>query len=384
MTVETVTPVPAKVDAIESAVRAAAPSWNTSVAGHDSSATFPSSAWRELSMTGIFGMGVPTAYDGSELALLDQLRVAEVLGHASEDGGLNFSAATHLASTAYAIERFGSSDARAKYLAPVARGELIGSHAITEADVGSDALAMAASGRIDGDSIIVDAEKSFVTNGPVADLTVVYVRTDADAGPLGLTAVVVPSSTPGFERGDQVEKSSLRTSPIGPVRLRDCRVPRSNVLGSVGSGFLVLDSVMTHEILVSFTINVGEMQRRLETTIRRVRERRQFGRPLAAFQSVQDALVEMHLAIDSSRLALAAAAEQVGRGERAAARVAAAKIITSKANLSTAQQAIELHGGAGVLSATGIERGLRDAMGGPIYSGTNAIQRLKIAKGLGL
>lgn len=365
-------------------IRAAKPALNEGVAERDRSATFPTDAWHTLASTGLFRIGIDKEFGGADLPLSEQLQVAELLGVESEDAGLNFSAATHLASTAFALSRFGTAAAKAAYLPEIASGDLIGSHAITEADVGSDALAMSATGSIDGDHIVLNGDKTFVTNGPVADLTVVYVRSRPNAGPLGLTAVAVPAETAGLERGAPLEKSALRTSPIGTLRLRNCRVPRANILGGTGAGFLVLDAVMAHEILVSFTMNIGEMQRRLDATIRRVRSRQQFGQPLASFQGVQDALVEMHIDIDTARLALAAAATEVATGARASARIAAAKILTSKANLSTAQKAIELHGGAGVLSASGVERGLRDAMGGPIYSGTNAIQRLKIAKSLGL
>lgn len=362
----------------------AADELNRGAPARDRDASFSHEAWAVLAGTGLFAAAVPRAYGGTELTLGALLEAAEHLGRTSYDAGLSFSAATHIASTATALARFGDDDLRARYLPDVARGTLVGSHAITEPEAGSDALGMASTGTFEGDSIVLDGDKSFVTNGPVADLTVVYVRTSADGGPLSLSAVLVPRGTPGATFGPPLEKSTLRSSPIGTLTMRGCRVPRNHVLGAPGMGFMILDHVMAREILVSFTINVGEMQRRLEATIARVRSRHQFGQPIASFQSVQDTVVDMHLSIETARLALHAAAAELERDGRATRAVAVAKLLASRANLATAQQAIELHGGTGVLTETGVEVGLRDAMGGPVYSGTSWVQRHKIARILGL
>lgn len=350
----------------------------------DRSGTFSREAWVALAETGFFAMPVPTELGGLGLSLVDTMDIAEHLGRISHDAGLNFSAATHLASTAVPLARFGRPEVQETYLPSVAEGVLIGSHAVTEAGAGSDALSMSSTGRFEDDEIVLTGQKTFITNGPVADLTVVYVRTETEAGPLSLSSVLLPRETPGATFSAPLEKNTLRTSPVGTLTLDNCRVPRTHLLGRRGMGFLILDYVMSREILLAFTMNVGEMQRRLHSTIDYVRQRQQFGQPLSSFQGVQDAIVEMHLSIETARLALQAAAAEIEKGRRATAAVATAKIIASRANLSTAQQAIELHGGAGVLTSTGIESGLRDAIGGPIYSGSNAIQRQKIARSLGL
>lgn len=362
----------------------AAAALNEGYLERDRSGTFSREAWRALAETGFFAMPVPTEHGGSGFSLVDTLDIAEHLGRVSHDAGLNFSAATHLASTAVPLARFGRPEVQEKYLPSVAEGVLIGSHAVTEAGAGSDALSMSSAGRFEDDEIVLTGQKTFITNGPVADLTVVYVRTETEAGPLSLSAVLVPRGTPGATFSAPLEKNTLRTSPIGTLTLNNCRVPTTHLLGGRGMGFLILDYVMSREILLAFTVNVGEMHRRLHSTIGHVRQRQQFGQPLSSFQGVQDAIVEMHLSIETARLALQAAVIEIDKGRRATSAVAIAKIIASRANLSTAQQAIELHGGIGVLTSTGIESGLRDAIGGPIYSGSNAIQRQKIARSLGL
>ncbi|MEE2039436.1 acyl-CoA dehydrogenase family protein [Nocardiopsis sp. CT-R113] len=365
-------------------LEAIAPRLNQGHPERDRAGAFPRQAWRDLASTGLFGSCLPAEHGGHGHGVTDLMRSAETLGRVSRDAGLNFSAATHLASTGFALTRFGGPGLRSRHLPGVATGAAVGSHAITEPDTGSDVLSMSSTGRVDGDAIVLDGHKTYVTNGPVADLAVVYVRTGDTPGPLGLTAVLVPRGTPGAEFGPPIEKNTLRTSPFGTLRLTGCRVPRANVVGGIGTGFLVLDHVMTWEILVSFVINVGEMRHRLDRVVERVRTRRQFGNPLSRFQGVQNSVVDMHIAIETARQALYTAGEAVAAGRRPTAETAVAKILASEANVRTAQAAVELFGGSGVLTETGLEIGVRDALGGPVYSGTNAVQRQKIARTLGL
>jgi alkylation response protein AidB-like acyl-CoA dehydrogenase len=369
---------------IRERVERAAPAVNRGHLERDRGAVFSREGWKELAGTGLFGSCLPEDVGGHACSLTDLMRTVEVLGYTVRDSGLNFSAATHLASTGFALSAFAGPELRLRHLPSVAAGTSVGCHAITEPEAGSDVLAMSATGRVDGDHVELDGLKTYVTNGPVADLAVVYVRTSDTPGPLGLSAVLVPRGTPGADFGPPLDKTTLRTSPFGRLRLTGCRVPRANVIGGVGTGFLILDRVMTWEILIAFVINVGEMRHRLDRVVERVGTRRQFGRPLADFQGVRNTVVEMHIAIQSARQALYSAGAAVSAGHRATAETAVAKILTSEANIRTAQAAVELFGGEGVLTDTGLEIGVRDALSGPIYSGSNAVQRQKIAKALGL
>jgi alkylation response protein AidB-like acyl-CoA dehydrogenase len=371
-------------ESIRDAIAVVAPAVNRGYLERDRAAAFPWDAWRHLAGTGLLASHLPVEVGGHGHSLLDLMGTGETLGRLVRDTGLNFSVATHLASTGFALSRFGDSGTRARHLPAVASGAAIGGHAITEPEAGSDVLGMTSRGTVDGDHIVLDARKTYVTNGPVADLVVVYVRTSDTSGPLALTAVLVPRDAPGAEFGPPLPKNTLRTSPFGRIELTRCRVPLSHVIGRVGTGLLVLDQVMTWEILVAFVINVGEMSHRLDRVVDRVTTRRQFGRPLSEFQGVQNTVVDMYIAIQTARRALYGAAEAVQAGRRAAAETAAAKILTSEANLATARAAAELFGAEGVLADSGIEAGLRDSLGGPIYSGSNALHRQKIAKALGL
>ncbi|MFD3688483.1 acyl-CoA dehydrogenase family protein [Nocardiopsis sp. NPDC058631] len=369
---------------IRERIERVAPAINQGHLDRDRGAVFSRDAWRELAGTGLFGACLPEEVGGHACSLTDLMHMVEDLGYTVRDSGLNFSAATHLASTGFALSGFASPRLRRHHLPSVAAGTAIGCHAITEPETGSDVLAMSATGRLDGDHIELNGLKTYVTNGPVADLAVVYVRTSDTPGPLGLSAVLVPRGTPGADFGPPLDKTTLRTSPFGRLRMTGCRVPRANIIGGVGTGFLILDRVMTWEILIAFVINVGEMRHRLDRVVERVGARRQFGRPLADFQGVRNTVVEMHIATQSARQALHFAGEAVSAGHRATAETAVAKILTSEANIRTAQAAVELFGGEGVLTDTGMEIGVRDALSGPIYSGSNAVQRQKIAKALGL
>lgn len=350
----------------------------------DARAEFGREQWRNLAATGIFAAGLPIEYRGLAMTATEMLEVAIALGRSNRDNGLSFSAATHLASTGVALTKFGSRRLKKRHLFEIGAGEVIGSHAISESDAGSDVLSMVSRGVFEGDQIVLNGHKTYVTNGPIADLTIVYVKTSDLGGPLSLTAVLVPRGTPGAAWGPALDKVTMTTSPFGELLLRDCRVDRQNIVGGVGMGFIVLDYVMTWEILISFGVNVGEMQHRLQRMITRAKSRSQFGASLASFQGIQNTIVDSHLAIESARLALREAAVLLDSGQKSTAATASAKILTSQANIATALAAIELFGASGLLTETGLESGLRDSLGGPIYSGSNAIQRQKIAKALGL
>jgi alkylation response protein AidB-like acyl-CoA dehydrogenase len=378
------TTAPVRADELVDRITRLGPDLGLGHADRDARAEFGRAQWRELATAGLFRAGLPVEHHGSALSATELIDVAFALGRANRDSGLSFSAATHLASTGVALTKFGSRRLKERYLLDVGAGDVIGSHAISEPGAGSDVLSMTSSGALEGDDLVLNGLKTYVTNGPIADLSIVYVKTSDRGGPLSLTAVLVPRGTAGAEWGPALDKVTMKTSPFGELRLRDCRVGRENIVGGVGMGFVVLDYVMTWEILISFAINVGEMQHRLQRMIARAKDRSQFGAPLATFQGIQNTIVDSHLAVESARLALREAAALLDSGQKSTAATASAKILTSQANVATALAAIELFGASGLLTETGLESGLRDSLGGPIYSGSNAIQRQKIAKALGL
>lgn len=340
--------------------------------------------WSSIVASEILGSVFPTTYGGKGHNIPEALIRMERLGEQIEDAGLSFSAVTTIASTGTAVCDFGTAEQRANLLPRICRGQLIGAHAITEAESGSDAIHMATTAVRDGDHLVIDGTKSFVTNAGVADVYVVYVRTATTPNPLGLTAVMVPAGTPGLHVTGITETAGLTTSPVGELRLDSCRVPATSVIGGVGRGFLVLDHVMKREILYSFSVNVGEMKRRLDEVVGWATRRHQYGKAISGYQAVAHRIVEMRIQLETSRAMLRAAGDALHRGEPATAEIAMAKIVASEANLASAIAATRVFGGRGFLREHGIERHVRDALGGGIYSGTNDIQYNRIAAEMGL
>ncbi|MGI5243657.1 acyl-CoA dehydrogenase family protein [Dactylosporangium sp. CA-139066] len=375
-------------DADQRALRAGLARWfdmlNADHVELDEKGAFAWDKWKVIQQSGLLALPFPREYGGLGQSLLTTMHVFEGMGHGCRDAGLTFSATTSVASVGVPLERFGSPEQRAKYLPRVCSGELIGAHAITEPQGGSDALTMHTTAERDGDDYVLNGEKTFITNGPIADVITIYARTRPDAGPLGVTPFLVERGTPGLHCGEPMRTMGLRTSPIGTITLRDCRVPASQVVGRVGGGFLVLDHVMKREILLAFVLDLGRMQHRLERCIAYAKQRVQFGKPIGQFQSIANAIVDMKLRTETARKWLYDAAELLQRGGNATADIAMAKLVTSEANLASSLAAMQVFGGKGFLAEHGIEQDVRDAVGGRIYSGSNEIQYNRIATMLGL
>lgn len=340
--------------------------------------------WKIVRESGLLRMPFETRYGGSGLDLPTTMYLLEELGYHCRDGGLGFATATQLVSVGIAVQRFGSDQQRSKHLPLIISGEAIGAHAITDPAGGSDVLNMSATANDDGDCWVLDGQKMFVTNGPVADLFTIYARTDPTAGPLGLTAFLVERDRAGLRVGGPVATMGLGSAPICTIDIEGCRVPRDHVIGAPGQGFTVLDHVMKWEVLCSFAIIAGEMRRRLETTIRYARQRRQFGSPISRFQSVANKIVDMKIGLETSRRWLYDVAGSVVDGADVTAELAIAKLIASEANLASSLSAVQIFGGRGYLLATGLASELQNAVGGTIYSGTSEIQRVRIGRMLGL
>ncbi|MFE6741118.1 acyl-CoA dehydrogenase family protein [Streptomyces tubercidicus] len=350
----------------------------------DSNGEFSRELWKLIQDSDLLRMATDEKWGGLGQDLLTTLYVLEGLGYTCRDGGLSFSVTTHMVSTGIPLQRFGSDALKERFLPAVCAGDLIGAHAISEPEAGSDMLSMRTTGRMEDGCLVLNGNKSFVSNGAIADVFVVYVSTGPQGSPFGITAVLVERDTPGLTVGKPMSKMGLRTSPLTELFFDDCRIPLENVIGRVGSGFLVFDHVMKWEVLCSFIVNVGEMQHRLERVVEYAKSRRQFGKSIGSFQSVSHRIVEMRIAVDTARRALYDAALKVASGEDATADVAIAKLLASEGNLSTAIAAVQTFGGYGYMTEYGLEQDVRNALAGTIYSGTTDIQRTRIAAMMGL
>ncbi|MFF1543793.1 acyl-CoA dehydrogenase family protein [Streptomyces sp. NPDC058291] len=349
----------------------------------DSGAEFPRDKWSAVQESGILRTPFDPVYGGHGRSLTDTMLALEGLGRVSRDSGLSFSASTQIVSVGVPLQQFGDDDLKRRHLPAILSGDAITAHAITEESGGSDAMNISTTAVRDGDHYVVNGGKMFITNAPVADLFLLYVRT-GPPGPFGLTCLLVEAGTPGLVVGPAMDKIGLRTSPVGTLAFEELRVPVSQRVGGDGAGFLVLDHVMKREVLFSFSITLGEMTRRLAETIRFARDRTQFGRPIGKYQAISHKIADMKIRTETARKWLHDTGAKVESGQDAAVDLAATKTVVSEANVQNALDAVRIHGGRGVLTAHGVERALRDSVAGTVYSGTSEIQRTRIASLLGL
>jgi alkylation response protein AidB-like acyl-CoA dehydrogenase len=350
----------------------------------DRNSIFSPEKWALVRKSGLLRLPFDEQWGGLGQGLLTTMYVLENLGYGCRNGGLNFSVSTHIVSAGIPIQRFGSNDLKQRYMPHICDGLSIGAHAITEPDAGSDAMSMSTTAITAGNSFTLDGKKVFISNGPVADLFVVYARTDTNQDFRGITAFVVERDTPGLTIGQPVEKMGLKTSPFCELTFDRCKVPKENVLGRPGSGFFILEHVLTWEILCTFVMAAGEMQYRLERCIDHAKNRRQFGQPIGSFQAISNKIVDSKIGLETSRKWLYDTAARHMNRQNVTMDIAIAKLLTSEANVASSMAAVQIFGGRGYMSEYGLEKDLRNAIAGTIYSGTSEMQRRRIATILGL
>jgi alkylation response protein AidB-like acyl-CoA dehydrogenase len=356
-------------------------------AGHiedDVAAVFPREKWELIRETDVLKLVFDPAYGGLGHDALTMAYVLEHLGYGCRDQGLLFGVATQIVSVALPIQRFGSDDLKERYLRSLIAGEILGAHAISEPGAGSDATAMATIASPDGDDFVINGTKTFCTSGPVADVLTVYAKAEAEGSATEITAFICETDKPGIVVGEPIPKMGLNTSPFGEIEFHDYRVPKANVLGKPGAGFFILEHVMTWEILAIFGMMVGDMQHRMERCIRYAKTRKAFGEPIGSNQYIAGKIVEQKIGVETSRKHIFDTAARFAKKRSVTAEISMAKIVTSEANLASALAAVQIFGGRGYTRAEGLEKDVRNAVGAPIYSGTNEMQRIRLAAMLGL
>lgn len=370
---------------LKQAVDLMAMSLNENVLEFENRGEFPRSKWEIISKVGLLGVPVQEQFGGLEQDVLTTMFLLEALGHACEDGGLNFTVSSHIVSTTVPIQKFGSDTQKAKYLPRLVNGSSIGAHAITEPGSGSDAFNMRTVAKKINGKYLLTGSKTFITNSLIADLFVVYAATDKQKGALGgISAFIIEKGTPGLTIGKPMEKMGLRTSVLSEIFLDDCEVPDKNLLGTPGNGFSIFNYVMKWEILCSFAINIGEMEKQLEKCIEYSRTRKQFGQPISKYQSIAHKIVDMKIRLETSRELLYKAGACFGQGANAGMEIAIAKVVTSESYVQSSLDAIQIFGAYGYMKEYLIEKDLRNAVAGKIYSGSSEIQRNMIGSYLGL
>lgn len=340
--------------------------------------------WRLCGEMGLLGLSVPEILGGKAYQALTTAHAIEAFGYACEDMGLVFSVAAHLFACVMPIAHYGSQILQAQVFPGLCSGELIGANAITEQDAGSDIFALKTLAQRQGESYILTGSKSYVSNGPVADVFVVYAVTNPSHGYFGLSAFVLEKGMPGLVIGEPFQKMGLTSTPVCQVSFEECRVPVTYRLGEEGQGAPIFQYSMQWERSCLFASYLGQMERQLEQSLAYVQRRRQFGKSLGRHQAMAHRLADMKLRLESARLLLYRACWLLDQGKDTQLEISLAKLAVSEAAIQGGLDAVHIHGAQGFTRGYGVEQMLRDAIPSTIFSGTSEMQRDIIAGALGL
>lgn len=350
----------------------------------DSTRLYERETWLRLGRMGLLGLCADAEYGGGGLGALDTALRVEAFGRGCTDTGLVFAACAHLFACVVPVSIYAGDGVRKRLLPGMCSGELVAGNAMTEAGAGSDVSRLAVTAVEAPGGYRLSGEKTFVTNGPVADVFVTYATTDPRAGHLGITAFLIDRDTPGLTVSAPLDKMGLVSAPAGRVSLDDCFVPSERVLGVPGQGAAIFQHSMRWERACLFAGYVGLLDRLLEQCVQHATSRRQFGRRIGEFQAVANRVVEMKLRTESARLLLYRACWELDNGSDAELSIALSKLAISEGAVASALDAVRLFGGQGYLRDAGIETMLRDSVPSTIFSGTSDVQRLLAARELGL
>ncbi|MFD1162109.1 acyl-CoA dehydrogenase family protein [Hwangdonia seohaensis] len=359
---------------------------NNALSDRDKDCIFSREDWEKCAGFGIQGLASPLEYGGknNEVDILTATLAMEGLGYGCRDNGLPFSLNAQMWTVQLPIVQFGSEFQKNKYLKPMALGKQIGCHGLTEANAGSDVFNMeTTANKVEG-GYILNGSKRLITLGPIADIALVFAKTNPKLGKWGISGFIVEKGTRGFSVSENQPKMGLRTVPIGDLVFEDCFVPEENRLGKEGAGWSITITSLEYDRCSILASQLGAMEYQLESTIAFVKERKQFGKSIGEFQSVSNRIANMKLRVETSRLLLYQVAWLKRQGKPAMMETALLKLHLSESFVASSMDAIRCHGGSGYLTEYEIERNLRDAVGGVIYAGTSDIQRNIISKTLGL
>jgi len=339
---------------------------------------FPVANFRKLAALGYAGATIPEKYGGSGLDKVSYVIAIEEISRACPSTGGIFSTQNSL--VCENLHHFANEEQKHKYLVSLAKGEEIGSFALTEANAGSDASAVETSAVKDGDDYLLNGSKIFITNGGEADIIIVYATLNRELGHKGITAFIVEKDFPGFSIGRQFKKAGMRACTQHELIFQDCRVPAENVIGEEGSGYRqALGTIDMGRIGIAAQ-GVGIAQGAYETALTYAKERWQFEEPIANFQAIQWMLVDMATKVDAARLLTYRAAYLMDNEQPFTKAAAMAKLYSTEAASEVGTKAVQILGGVGYMTDSRVQMYWRAAKLTEIYEGTSEIQRLVIAR----
>ena len=341
----------------------------------------PKAFWRRLGELGFLGLEFPVDYGGAGGDFLASVVLGEEMARC-RSGGVAFSVLVHTDMSSPWLTRFGNGAQKRKYLPELISGEHVGSLAMSEPGAGSDVVSMKTRAEKKGDRFVLNGNKMWITNGPVADTLVVYAKTDLNAGPRGMSAFIIEKGMKGFSTAQKLDKLGMRGSDTCELVFEDCEVPEENVLSEVGRGVNVLMSGLDYERAVRAAGPIGIMQACMDVVLPYVHERKQFGEPIGSFQLVQGKIADMYTTMNASRAYVYAVAKACDRGETTREDAAGAILYASEKATQCALDAIQLLGGNGYINDYPTGRLLRDAKLYEIGAGTSEIRRMLIGREL--
>ncbi|SPJ15432.1 Acyl-CoA dehydrogenase, short-chain specific [Syntrophobacter sp. SbD2] len=343
----------------------------------DSEAKFPADTVKKLAEQDWLGIPFPQEYGGAGADYLSYIIVVEELSRACATTGFTLECHTSLA--CYPLFKFGTEEQKQKYLVPLCKGEMLGSFALTEPGAGTDAGAASTTAVPDGDQWVLNGSKIFISNAPVAGVIIVFAMTDKSKGTKGISAFIVPAGSPGLVIGKHLNKMGIRGSLTAEVFLKDCRIPKENILGTEGQGFKIAMMTLDGGRIGIAAQALGIAQAALDESISYSKERVQFGKPIASLQAIQWMVANMATEVEASRFLTYHAAWCYDQGLPYSKEAAMAKLFASETAARQTNRAVQIHGGIGFIKGHKVERLYRDAKITEIYEGTSEVMRMVIA-----
>jgi butyryl-CoA dehydrogenase len=343
---------------------------------NDKKGQFPREIFTKMAELGFAGTPIPEEYGGAGFDYISHAIVAEEIGRV--DSSLRGTYSVQVSLVELPIFKFANEEQKKKYLPKLASGEWMGCYGLTEPDAGSDPASMKSTAEEDGDYYVLNGQKTWITNAGIADLAIVYAKTDKEAGARGITAFLVERGMEGFSTKDLHDKLGLRASNTGEIYLENCRVPKENVLGEVNKGFKLALSTLDFGRYTVAAGCVGTAQGCIDICKDYATQRIQFGKPIASFQLVQQMIADMVVECEAGRLLVYRAGHLKNKGVRNTRETSIAKYYCSEMVNRVAYKAIQIHGGYGFSGEYDVERFYRDARINTLYEGTSQIQQLII------
>ena len=343
----------------------------------DENSRFPAELFQKLSEGGWMGIPIPQEYGGAGADYLTQIIVVEELSQSCASTG--FTVSIHAGIMCMLILLYGTEEQKKKYLTPMAQGKHLASFALTEPGAGTDVMAATTTAVLDGDEYIINGTKTFTTNGPIAETYIIFAITDKAAGRKGMSAIIVPRGTPGLRAGEHFKKMGLRSSQTSELILKDCRVPRENLLGKEGAGLQMVMNCFDPGRTGFAAMSVGILQAALDESIRYSKERVQFGSPIARHQAIAWMIADMAKDLSAARLLTYHAAWLHEQKKSYSKEASIAKLFASEAAMKHTIKAVQIHGGYGYCKGSKVERLMRDAKITEIGEGTSEAMRMVIS-----